>query len=94
VPVALSRRTEGSGLDKVIQIANKTLEALFNAENDDNVIKTSLDLATAIVRKGAGDPTRRQHFRTESEFASYVKPGSDGEQKFVNFLRRIQGTTI
>jgi hypothetical protein len=91
-PSASRTVTEGSGLDKAIQIASETLELNFKAENDDDVIKRRLGVAWIVVRdtiRDAGDPTWLQHFRTESEFASYVKRGSDGEQKLVNLLRRI-----
>jgi len=87
LPSATGTVAEGSGLDK----ARKTLEANFKAEDDDNIIKGRLSIARAVVRHTikAVDPTRKKCFRTESDFESHVKAGSNEERNLVNLLRRM-----
>jgi len=90
-PSASGIIAEGSELDKAIQDARKTLEETFKAEYDDNMIKKRIGFARIVVRKTikAGDPTRKKRLRTESDFESHVKAGSNEERNLVNLLRRM-----
>ena len=81
----------GSALDKAIQIALSNLEDTFKVEYDDNKFKRRLKIVRSLVRDTimAGYPTREGRLRTESDFESHVKAGSNEERNLVNLLRRM-----
>jgi hypothetical protein len=91
LPSASDTVAEGSELDKVIQDARETLEDTFKVEYDDNKFKGRLKMVKSLVRDTimAGDPTRKERLRTESDFDSHVKAGSNEERNLVNLLRRM-----
>jgi hypothetical protein len=78
--------------DKTRGFSERNLERLFTTEDDDDNIKVNLDVALTIVRKYirlAGDSNLKKRVRNESEFRSYVVPGSDEEQELTNLLKRM-----
>ena len=91
LPSASGTTAGGSALDKAIQIALSNLEDTFKVEYDENKFKSKLKLPRSIVRDTvmAGYPTRKGRLRTESDFESHVKAGSNEERNLVNLLRRM-----
>jgi hypothetical protein len=87
----------GSKLDQAIQNAGAELEDAFRAELDDNRIRNRLDFAWIKVRNAidkAGDSKLMKRLKDESEFFSYVSPGSDNERELINLLRSMAAQEV
>ena len=72
------------------QRAYTILEAIFNAEHDDNRFKGTLAYAWFIVHdviSEAGDPNLKERLRSKPEFEAYIMPGSHGERELIKLLR-------
>ncbi len=91
LPTASGTVTKGSELDKAIQTACESLKLIFKAEDSDDATQENLSMARTVVRKTikAVDPTRKKRLRTESDFESHVKAGSNEERNLVNLLGRM-----
>ena len=66
------------------------LEAIYNAEHDDNRFKGTLAYARFIVHNvisEAGDPNLKERLRSKPEFEAYIMPGSHGERELIKLLR-------
>ncbi|SRR6266852_757959 len=81
-----------SKLQVATQKACKALEQLFKSTHDDEWIMDNLSLVWCKAREtllNSRDSNLKKRLRTDSEFNSYVKPGSNRERELIILVRRM-----
>jgi hypothetical protein len=94
---SISPSNDGTTAAGLLVETCELLKGIFDAARSDDWIKQYLNLIRGGVVgyvEQAGVSKLQERLRNETEFRSYVKPGSEGERELVNLLKRMAKSEV